>query len=149
VRHHRAVLADGVEHHGTLELRDDLAHDVDVLPDVELGPVRQREDADALVLVDAAVVDIPQLRALIARVPAVVAIAKRVDSLLGARFLLVAPGAAEGGVEAVLVERRQERLGLHHVRVLAATVLERIDARPAAFLVDVDDELDAELLAPG
>ena len=37
---------------------------VDVLPDVELGPVRQREDADALARVEPAVEVVPQLRPL-------------------------------------------------------------------------------------
>ena len=42
---------------------------VDVLPDVELGPVRQREHADVLALAVAAVVEAPQLGALVLRVP--------------------------------------------------------------------------------
>ena len=41
--------------------RDLLA--VDVVPDVELGPVREREDADRLALVLARVVEPPELRA--------------------------------------------------------------------------------------
>ena len=44
---------------------------VDVLPDVELGPVRQREHADALALVLARVVERPELGALVLRIPAV------------------------------------------------------------------------------
>jgi hypothetical protein len=31
VQHHRAVLADGIEHHGLLGFRHDLAHDVNAL----------------------------------------------------------------------------------------------------------------------
>ncbi len=31
MQHHRAVLADGIEHHRLLALGDDLAHDVDAL----------------------------------------------------------------------------------------------------------------------
>ena len=50
-RHHRNVLR------------------VDVLPDVQLRPVRERKHADALALVDAAVVQVPQLRPLVLRVP--------------------------------------------------------------------------------
>ena len=74
---------------------------VDVLPDVELGPVRHREHADALALVLARVVQAPQLGALVLRVPAVLAAAEREDALLGAALLLVAARAAEGRVEAV------------------------------------------------
>src|SRR4029078_2355344 len=77
---------------------------VDVLPDVELGPVRQREDADRLALVLARVVEAPELRALALRIPAVLRAAEREHALLGARFLLVAAGAAERGVEGVLVQ---------------------------------------------
>jgi hypothetical protein len=43
--------------------------EVDVLPHVELGPVGQREHADALARVDLAVVEVPQLGALVLRVP--------------------------------------------------------------------------------
>ena len=41
------------------------------------------------------------------------------DALLGAALLLVAAGAAEGGVEAVFVERLLQPLGLPHVGVEA------------------------------
>ncbi len=41
----------------------------DVLPDVELGPVGDREDAHLLALADAAVVEVPELGPLRARVP--------------------------------------------------------------------------------
>src|SRR5262245_66321796 len=68
---------------------------MDVVPDVELGPVGKREDADALALISPTVVDIPKLRALILRVPLSKRIAKRVDSFLGARLLLVRAAATE------------------------------------------------------
>src|SRR5437660_1410222 len=42
---------------------------VDVLPHVELRPVRDREHAHVLALVDAPVVEVPQLRPLALRVP--------------------------------------------------------------------------------
>jgi hypothetical protein len=45
----------------------------DVLPDVELGPVGEREDADALALVLAGIVEVPQLGPLVLRVPAMLA----------------------------------------------------------------------------
>ena len=56
---------------GEVERHDRDVLEVDVLPDVELGPVRQREDADALALVLAGVVEAPQLGPLVLRVPAV------------------------------------------------------------------------------
>ncbi len=42
---------------------------MDVVPDVELGPVGKREDADALAFVDAAVVEVPEFGPLILGVP--------------------------------------------------------------------------------
>ena len=54
--------------------RDVLA--LDVLPDVGLGPVRQREDADRLARRDARVVDVPHFRPLVLRVPDMLALRK-------------------------------------------------------------------------
>src|SRR6185503_5734524 len=77
----------------------------DVLPDVELGPVAEREDADVLALADPPVVDAPQLGALAARVPLAEVVAEGEDPLLGPGALLVAARPAERGVEAVLLDR--------------------------------------------
>src|SRR5690606_37428131 len=82
----------------------------DVLPDIELGPVGQREDADRFSPIDAGVVDPPHLRALVLGVPAVMAVAEREDALLGPALFLVAARAAEGRVKAVKVERLAQRL---------------------------------------
>ena len=87
----------------------------DVVPDVELGPVREREDADALARVDAPVVEAPQLRALVLRVPLAELVAEGEDALLGARLLLVAPGAAEERGEPVLLDRVEQDGGLDPV----------------------------------
>src|SRR6476469_4786396 len=97
-------------------------HDLDllpqnILPHVELGPVGQREDADALALALADIVERPQLGPLPLRVPAVIAVAEAEHALLRAALFLVAPGAAERGVEAVLVERLLQPFGLPHVGV--------------------------------
>src|SRR5919202_1978991 len=88
---------------------------LDVLPDVELGPVRQREHADVLSLADAPVVDAPHLRALAARVPLAEIVAEAEDPLLRAGALLVAARAAERGVEAVLLDGVEERRRLELV----------------------------------
>src|SRR5919198_1346648 len=66
----------------------------DVLPHVELGPVGDGEHADVLAAADAAVVEVPQLGALVARVPLPEVVAEGEDPLLGPRALLVAAGAA-------------------------------------------------------
>src|SRR2546429_3284562 len=118
------VVGDGVEHPvaaedlalvGEVHRRHLEALGEDVLPDVELGPVGQREDADVLAAADAPVVDVPQLGALVARVPAAEVVAEREDALLGPRALLVAARAAERGVEPVLLDRVEQRYGLQPV----------------------------------
>ena len=119
---------------------------MDVLPDVELGPVREREDAHALALVLAGVVEAPQLRALQLRIPAVLRRAEREDALLGAGLLLVAARAAEGRVEAVLVQRLLQALRLPDVGMDRGAMREGIDAHRQRLGIDVDDQVEAELL---
>ena len=87
----------------------------DVLPDVQLGPVGQREDPDVLALVDPAVVEAPQLGALVLRVPLAELVAEGEHPLLGPGLLLVAAGAAEQRVEAVLLGGLQQHRRLDPV----------------------------------
>ena len=87
----------------------------DVLPDVELGPVREREHAHVLARLDEAVVEVPQLGPLGLRVPLAEVVAEGEDALLRAGALLVAAGAAEGGLEAVLLDRVEQRHRLEPV----------------------------------
>src|SRR5690606_40665403 len=76
-------------------------------------PTRRSSDLpDTLALVDLAVVQVPQFRALVFWVPAVVAVTEGINALLGAGFLLIAARTAEGCVETVLVQRLLERLRL-------------------------------------
>ena len=70
----------------------------------------------------------PQLGTLALGIPAMVGRAVREDALLGAALLLVAPGAADRGIEAVAVERLPQRLRLHDVGVDGAAVDDRADA---------------------
>src|SRR4051812_21721526 len=100
---------------GEVDGRDLEALLLDVLPDVELGPVREREDADVLALADAPVVDAPQLRPLAARVPLAEVVAEAEDPLLRAGALLVAACPPERGVEAVLLDRVEQRRRLQAV----------------------------------
>src|SRR5205085_8468869 len=86
---HHGALAREVERHD----RDLLA--ADVVPDVELGPVGEREHADRFARPDPRVVEIPELGALRLRVPAMAGTTNGEDALLRARLLLVAPRAAE------------------------------------------------------
>ncbi len=68
----------------------------------------------------------------------------REDALLGAALLLVAPRAAESRVEAALVERLAQRLGLHHLGVDLAARGDGRDAARDALLVDVDAQIEPE-----
>src|SRR5690606_17709304 len=60
----------------------------DILPDVEFGPVRDREDADALALRLARVVEVPELGTLLLRVPSVARSAEGEDAFLRAALFL-------------------------------------------------------------
>src|SRR4029078_13282226 len=100
---------------GEVDRRELEPLDPGVLPAVEVGPVRQRAHAHVLALADAPVVEIPQLRALASRIPQPEVVAEREHALLRARALLVAPRAAERGVEPVLGDRVEQRRGLELV----------------------------------
>src|SRR5436309_2742771 len=65
---------------------------VDVLPHVELRPIRQREHADTLAWIHAAVEDVPQLGPLILGIPLAQLVAEGEDALFRSRFLFVAAG---------------------------------------------------------
>ena len=77
----------------------------DVLPDVELGPIRQREHPHRLAGLDPCVEQPPQLGTLIAWIPSVIGRAMRENALLGPALFLVAPRPAEGGVETAICPR--------------------------------------------
>ena len=108
--HHRAAVRVVDGRHLELLARD-------VLPHVELGPVADREHAHVLAGVHARVVQAPQLGALVARVPLAELVAEREHALLGARLLLVAARAADGGVELEFGDRLEQG---HRLRGVAA-----------------------------
>jgi hypothetical protein len=130
-----------------VERHDRDAFLVDVLPDVELGPVREREYPDRFALVFPGIVEVPEFGALALRVPAMAGRTEGEDPLLGAAFLLVAARAAESHVEAVMVERRLQRLGLHDVGIGAA-VVEGVDPAGQPIPIDPFVQLETELLHP-
>ena len=130
---------------GEIERHDRDRFGLDVGPDVELGPVRQGEDPHRVAAGEPGVEQPPQLGPLVARVPDVAGRAMREDALLGARLLLVAPAAAEGGIEAVDVERLLQRLGQHQPRVFAGLGLERIDPGARGLLVGMHEQVQAIL----
>ena len=77
----------------------------------------------------AAVVEAPQLRALVLRIPLAELVAEGEDALLGAGLLLVAAGAAEDGVELVLLDGVQQRRRLQAVARGARALLLHHPAR--------------------
>ena len=130
---------------GAVEVDDLDVLEMDVLPDIQLGPVRQGEHAQAFPRLHAGVVQLPEFRALLLGVPAVAVVAERADALLGPGFFLVAAGATEAGIETVLVQRLLERFGLHHIGVLGRAHREGRDVQPCAIRVDVHAHVQLEL----
>ena len=106
---------------GEIQRHDGDVLQVDVLPDVELGPVRERKHAHALARVDAGVEQIPQLGPLVLGVPLAEAVAEGEDALLGAGLLLVAARAPDGRVESALAQRVQQRPSSSAARSISAS----------------------------
>src|SRR5712692_2308248 len=108
-RHEQAIPA----HHGPAVRIVDRGHGealaLDVLPHIELRPVADGEHPHVFALRHAGVVEVPQLRALVLRIPLAELVAEREYALLGARFFLVAARPADGGIEAELGDRLQQR----------------------------------------
>ena len=127
-----------------IERNDRNVLEIDVLPDIEFGPVGQGENTDALTLVDLAVVDVPELGPLVFGIPAVIFIAEGVDPFLGTGLFLIPSGAPEGGIELELVEGLLEALGFHDIGVFFTAMGEGSDALVDPFLIDMDDEVEAE-----
>jgi hypothetical protein len=55
-------------------------------------------------LIHVAVVDIPQLRTLTLRVPAMVFVAEGIDALCDSRLSIVTTSAAKGGIRIIMIE---------------------------------------------
>src|SRR5690242_18712188 len=88
------------------------AFQLDVAPDVQLGPVRQREHPHLLAAAQASVVQRPWFGPLSTRVPLPELVTKTQDALLSARTFLVAAGATERRVESAGFQRVEQRPGL-------------------------------------
>ena len=71
------------------------------------------------------------------------AVPKGKDPFLGAAFFLIPPGPAEGGIETVLVQRLNQALGLHHVRVQGAAVIKGVYVLLNALRIDMHNEVHA------
>ena len=108
----RVAADDDLAFLGEIQGHDRNVFHLDVLPDVELRPVRQREDADAFAGADAAVEQRPQFRPLVFRIPLAFGVAQREDALLRARSFFVAPRPAKCRVESSCLERVEQRARL-------------------------------------
>ncbi len=111
-REQDAVAFDDLALVGEVDRRQFEVLQFDVAPDVELGPVGQREHPDLFALLDPPVVERPRLGPLRARVPLAELVAEAQDAFLGPGALLVAAGATEGGVELAGIERVEQGAGL-------------------------------------
>ena len=129
---------------GEVERDDGNFFEMDVVPDVELGPVGEREDANAFAGADAAVEEVPQLGALVFGVPLAGGVAEGEDALLGAGFFFVAARSAEGCVEAVGAEAVEQGRGFEQSAAALGAELDGIGSVGEGFFVAPDDELEAE-----
>ena len=142
-------ISDVAAHDDLARLREVQRHDgdvlfVDVLPDVDFGPVRERKHADALARPDAAVEQVPELGPLALRVPLALLVAQREDALLGARPFLVAPRAAERGIEVAGLERVEQRPRLQQAAAPLRADGKRLRAGRNRVGVRVDDQPRAD-----
>ena len=81
---------------------------LDVFPDIHFGPVRERENPHVLTRVQSAVVEIPDLRALVLGIPLAEAVSEAEEALLGTGLLLIATRSAYATIEAELLDRGQQ-----------------------------------------
>src|SRR6185369_13256395 len=103
------------------------------------------KDAHRLALAEAAIQELPHLRTLAARLPAVTCGAKREHPLLGARAFLVAACPAEGRIEAAGVKGLTQRNSLNHVGINRRRMVERVDVARQAVVVGVHDQIEAKI----
>ena len=141
--HHRVALVRVVEA-GQLDF---LA--ADVVPDVQFRPVTEREDAEVFARGHFAAVEVPQLGALVLRVPLAELVAVGEKTFLGAGLFLVAPGSAEGRVKAPFRDRIQQRHALQAVAAGTRAGFLAHAARADTFLDARHDELRADLRHEG
>src|ERR1019366_2582179 len=119
----------------------------DVFPYVRLGPVAEREDAHVLAGVEARIEEVPDLRALVLRIPLAEAVTETEEAFFGAGFLLVAASAADAAVKTELLDGREQRGNLQTVTADLAGRRYR-GAVGDGTLHGAHDELAAQLRRP-
>ena len=88
---------------------------LNVHPDIHFGEIGEREDAEVLAGVFAAVEEVPEFGALIFGIPLAEVVAVGEEAFLGAGFFFVAATAPEAGVVLVFFDRVEEGDGLEFV----------------------------------
>ena len=89
---------------------------------------------------------IPQFRALILWIPAVMLVTEAEHALLGAALFFIAAGASDGSVKLPLVECLAQALRLHDIRVHLAAASKWVDASSQSLLIDVHAQVNAKAL---
>ena len=116
----------------------------DVHPDVHLGEVRERENAEVFAGVLASVEEVPEFGALVFRIPLAEVVAMREEAFFGTSLFFITASAAEAGVVLVLLDRVEERDGLKFVaRGVGAFFLHGASGIDR-FLHEADDEVGAD-----
>ena len=114
---------------------------VNVEPDIELGPVRQGEDADVLALIVVAVVEVPQLGALVLWIPMAKFVAEGIHTFFGSRFFFIAASATKGSVVLALLQSVEKPLGLEKTTALGRAQIKRIRSISLSLFVAFDNEV--------
>ncbi len=118
---------------------------MNVLPDVEFGPIRNGKHPYRFSRRFFGVVEMPEFGPLFLRVPAMRRRPKREYPFLSPALLFVAARTAECDVEVVQVECLFESLGFPKIRMQCGTVVEGIYAAAFGVRILIDDQLHAGL----
>ena len=114
-----------------------------VLPDVFFCPVGDWKDTDALAFVDLCIVKFPHLRSLVLRIPGMVFITERKDSLLSTALFFITAAASKGCGKSVFVEGLLESLCLHDISI-SGSIVKRIDSLSHTVLIDIFQHFDSK-----
>src|SRR5690625_7050344 len=82
------------------------------------------------------------------RIAAVVLFAEGVDTLFSTRFFFIPARPTKRRIKAVLVQRLLQTLGFHHIGMSGAAMTERANAHIDPFLIDMHQQLPAQVFNP-
>src|SRR5260370_291859 len=122
---------------------------MDVEPDIELGPVGKREDADALARFHSAVKQVPYLGKVVAGFPLSIFSAEGIIPLFCAGAFFVTPGAAKSSIKPAGAERIQQRCGFEQFAAALSSQTKGVSPIIESALVGVYDQSEAQFLRLG